>query len=62
MGYRMYRGARLESIIGLKLAVEEYISQIKNCPSITKIATKYKIGKPQLSNRLKELGYEVINY
>ena len=62
MGYRMYRGARASSIIGLKNAVEEYITNIDNSPSITKIANKYKIGKKVLSNRLKELGIEVINY
>ena len=41
----MYRGAKLNSIIGLKKAVEEYICEYNNEPSITKIANKYKIGK-----------------
>lgn len=46
MGYKMYKGARLNSIIGLKKAVEEYIQEYNNNPSITKMASKYKIGKP----------------
>ena len=62
LGYRMYSGAKASSVKNLKAAVEEYILEYANNPSITKIATKYKIGRAQLSNRLKELGYEVINH
>lgn len=62
LGYHIYKGAKISSIKGLKLAVEEYISNYKNHPSITKIASKYKIDRNALSNRLKELGYEVINH
>ena len=58
----MYNGAKASSIKKLKLAVEEYLSQYNNQPSITKIATKYKIGKNVLSSRLKQLGYEIINH
>ncbi len=62
LGYHLYNGAKASSVKGLKLAVEEYISNYKNYPSITKIASKYKIDRTALSNRLKELGYEVINH
>jgi hypothetical protein len=62
LGYHMYNGAKASSVKKLKLAVEEYISEYNNEPSITKIATKYKIGRNVLSNRLKELGYEIINH
>ena len=62
LGYHLYNGAKASSVKGLKLAVEEYISNYNNQPSITKIASKYKIGRTVLSNRLKELGYEVINH
>lgn len=62
LGYHMYNGAKASSVKSLKLAVEEYISTYDNEPSITKIATKYKIGKSVLSNRLKDLGYKVVNY
>lgn len=58
----MYNGAKASSVKGLKLAVEEYISTYNNEPSITKIASKYKIGKSILSNRLKELGYKIVNH
>lgn len=62
LGYHMYNGAKASSVKGLKLAVEEYISEYNNEPSITKIATKYKIGKNVLSSRLKELGYKIVNH
>lgn len=60
MGYHMYTGAKLSSIIGLKRAVEEYLSSDK--PSLTKIAKNNGIGRNVLSRRIKELGYDVINY
>ena len=62
LGYKMYRGAKLSSIIGLKKATEEYIDNINNNPSLTKICTKYHIDIGTLSKRLKELNIEVINY
>lgn len=60
MGYHMYTGAKLSSIIGLKNAVEEYLNTEK--PSLTKIAKNNGIGRNVLSKRIKELGYDVINY
>ena len=62
LGYKIYRGAKLSSIIGLKKATEEYIDNINNNPSLTKICTKYHIDIGTLSKRLKELNIEVINY
>ncbi len=62
LGYKMYRGAKLSSIIGLKKATEEYINNINNKPSLTKICAKYHIDTGTLSKRLKELNIEVINY
>ena len=62
LGYKIYRGAKLSSIIGLKKATEEYIDNINNNPSLTKICTKYHIDISTLSKRLKELNIEVINY
>ena len=60
MGYHMYTGAKLSSIIGLKNAVEEYLNTEK--PSLTKIAKNNGIGRNVLSKRIKELGYDVVNY
>lgn len=62
LGYHLYNGAKASSVKGLKLAVEEYINNYNDQPSITKIAAKYKIGRNVLSNRLKDLGYEIINH
>ena len=61
MGYYMYRGVKASSAKALKAAIEEYISEYNNEPCLTKIANKYKIDRQSLSNRLKTLGYEVIN-
>ena len=62
LGYIIKKGCTLKSVIGLKNAVEEYIATINNKPSLTKIASKYGIKRQTLSNRLKELGYTIINY
>ena len=62
LGYKIYRGAKLSSIIGLKKATEEYIDNINNNPSLTKICAKYHIDIGTLSKRLKELNIEIINY
>lgn len=62
LGYVVKKGCTLKSVIGLKKATEEYISNINNKPSLTKISSKYGIKRQTLSNRLKELGYEIINY
>lgn len=60
LGYHMYNGAKVSSVINMKKAIEEYVNE--ETPSITKIASKYKIGRSALSKRLKALGYEVINH
>ena len=56
----MYNGAKASSVIAMKSAIDEYINQ--DSPSITKIASKYKIDKGALSRRLKSLGIEIINH
>ena len=61
LGYHMYNGAKASQVKALKLAVEEYLSNTDN-PSLTQIASKYKISRTTLSNRLKSLGYTVINH
>ncbi len=60
-GYIIKSGYRLQTIIGLKLGVEEYIANIPNS-SISKICEKYHMTHKTLSNRLKELGYEIVNH
>lgn len=62
MGYYIYTGASYASVIGLKNAVEEYIANYNNNPSLSKLSKKYKIGSQTISNRLKSLGYEIINH
>lgn len=61
LGYHMYHGAKASQVKALKLAVEEYLSCTDN-PSLTKISSKYKIGRQTLSDRLKHLGYSVVNH
>jgi len=61
-GYYMRKGASAKSVIGLKKAEEEYIQNYNNNPSITKISKKYGISHKSLSDRIKSLGYEVINH
>ena len=62
MGYFMYTGAKYTSVVGLKLAVEEYIQNYNNKPSLSKLSKKYKIGSKTISDKLKSLGYEIINH
>lgn len=62
LGYHMYRGAKASSVKALKAAVEEYIDNYDNEPSLTKLAEKYKMSRGTISNRLKQLGYKVINH
>lgn len=64
MGYVIKSGYKLSTVIGLKLATEEYIRQYNNkeTPSLTKISEQFKIDRGFLSNRLKELNIEIINY
>ena len=61
-GYIIKSGYKLSTIIGLKQGVDEYIKNINNSPSLTKICAKYHMNRKTLSDRLKELGYEVINH
>lgn len=61
-GYIIKSGYRLSTILGLKQGVDEYIKNINNSPSLTKICAKFHINRKTLSDRLKELGYEVINH
>jgi hypothetical protein len=60
-GYIIKSGYKLSTVIGLKLAVEEYINS-KGTISLTKLATKYKMNRRTISNRLKELNYTIINH
>lgn len=64
LGYVVKSGYKLSTVIGLKNSVEEYIRQLNNGdhPSLTKISERFGIKRSTLSNRLKELGIEVINY
>lgn len=61
-GYIIKTGYKYQTVVGLKPAIEEYIANLNNKPSITKIAEKYGIMRKTLSDNLKELGYEIINY
>ena len=61
-GYIIKTGYKYQTVVGLKPAIEEYITNLNNKPSITKIAEKYGIMRKTLSDNLKELGYEIINY
>ena len=60
-GYIIKSGYRLQTIIGLKLGVEEYIANMPNS-SISKICEKYHMTHKTLSDKLKALGYEIINH
>lgn len=61
-GYVVKKGSKLNTIVGLYNAEKKYIQNINNKPSITKIAKEFGIKPKTLSDRIKELGYEVINY
>lgn len=62
LGYKANQGVKVSYVIALKQAVDEYIANINNNPSLTKISKKYGIERHSFSRRLKELGYEVINH
>lgn len=62
LGYIIKRGYKLSTVIGLKKAVDKYLKEIDNEPSISKISKEFNIDKATLSNRLKELGIEIINH
>lgn len=62
LGYKANPGIKVDFVISLKNAVDEYIKNINNNPSLTKIGKKWNIGRNALSKRLKELGIVVINH
>lgn len=62
LGYYMKAGMKASTVINLKKAVEEYIINVNNKPSLTKLCNKYHIALKTLSDRLKSLGYKIINY
>jgi len=62
MGYYIASGMKYSSVVNLKKAVEEYIQEYNNYPSIIKLSKKYKISAKLISDRLKSLGYEIVNH
>lgn len=62
LGYYMKAGMKASTVINLKKATEEYIANIDNKPSLSKLCNKYHIASKTLSDRLKSLGYKIINY
>lgn len=62
LGYYMGPRMRSSTVINLKKAVDEYIKDYNNKPSISKLSRKYKISSENISNVLKSLGYEIINH
>lgn len=62
LGYKASKGVKISYVIALKQAIDEYVANINNNPSLTKIGEKYGIERHSFSRRLKELGYEVINH
>lgn len=62
LGYKASQGVKPDFVIALKRAVDEYIENINNNPSLTIIGKKWGIERHSLSRRLKELGVEVINH
>ena len=63
-GYVIRKGIKLKTVLGLFEAEKEYIAlkESNQKPSITAISKKYNIATSTLSNRLKELNIEIINY
>ena len=62
LGYKASKGIKSSYVIALKQAVDEYIVNLDNNPSLTKIGEKYGIERHSFSRRLKELGITVINH
>lgn len=58
----MKAGLTYKTVINVKLAIDEYIENYNNKPSLSKICKKYHVGSFTVSNKLKELGYEIINH
>lgn len=55
-------GSPLKTVLALTNAVHEYIENINNKPSLSKISKKYGTYPQTLSRVLKQNGYSVINY
>ena len=62
LGYKASKGVKSSYVIALKKAVDEYVVNLDNNPSLTKIGEKYGIERHSFSRRLKELGITVINH
>lgn len=58
----MHPGMKASSVINLKNAIDEYIENYNNKPSLTKLSKKHHVGLKVLSDKLKELGYVIINH
>ena len=52
----------IEKKEAIKLAIEEYLNSSEENKSLTKIGRKFGVKRQTLSNHLKKMGYEVINY
>lgn len=61
-GYYMKAGLTYHSVINIKSAVDEYIKNYNNKPSLTQISKKYHVGHKVISDILKSLGYKIINH
>ena len=61
-GFIIKQGYKYNTIIALKFGIKEYIDNINNKPSLTKLAKKYKVNRNILSERLKQLGIKIVNY
>lgn len=62
MGYIIKKGMSQKSVVGLKKAIDMYKENINNSPSLTKIAKECGITRQCLSETLKTLGVDIINY
>lgn len=62
LGYYMHSRMKSSSVVNLKKAIDEYIENYNNKPSLSKICKKYNIAHKTVSDKLKELGIEVINH
>ena len=63
-GYIISKGVKLKTVINLKLAMDEYKNLLAEGkePSLTKLSKKYEVTTKTISKRIKEEGFEIINY
>jgi hypothetical protein len=61
-GYYMKAGYSYSTVINIKYAVDQYIKNYLNKPSLTKIVKKYNVDLKAVSNIIKSLNYKIINY